>query len=73
MESHPLECLIRANEAGLLDLRDKAALKTLDMTVEAAVSVLKNSANWTFTFAAWVSRTAYSPALSCIQFCPNCR
>lgn len=61
MESHPLECFIKANEAGLLDLRDKAALKTLDMPVEAAVSVLKNSSNWTFTFAAWVSWNTYSP------------
>ncbi|KAF9495927.1 hypothetical protein BDN71DRAFT_806873 [Pleurotus eryngii] len=73
MESHPLECFIRANEAGLLDLRDKAALKTLDLTVEAAVSALKNSANWTFTFAAWVSRTTFPPASSCIRFCPDCR
>ncbi|KAL4264990.1 hypothetical protein AB1N83_000283 [Pleurotus pulmonarius] len=54
MESHPLECFINANEAGLSDLRDKAALKTLDMKAEDVLSALKNCKHSTVIFTAWV-------------------
>ncbi len=56
MESHPLECFIKANENGLSDLRDKAALRTLDMKAEDVLSALKHS---TVIFTAWVIKSPF--------------